>query len=235
MRPSAWMLRLDFLVLILHPSNAVPVRIIILLNPTAKRGKARRLLERALQIFRQQNVHFEVRESQSSQHLMELAREAYEEKPDLIVSAGGDGTHHYVINGLFESEIPLGLLPLGTGNDFAMGVGMPMDLHAAAVALLNGHVREIDLAHTGVAVYGCIAGVGFDSTVTRYANEHARWLSGPLAYTWSLLCCMPEYRPHPLEIIADGAVLLRRGSVCRGGKQFLLWGRHQAGATRQAG
>ena len=180
------------------------MRIIILLNPTAKRGKARRLLERALKVFRRQNVHFDVRESQSSHHLMELARGACEEKPDLIVSAGGDGTHHYVINGLFKSDVPLGLLPLGTGNDFAKGVGMPMDLHAAATALLKGHVREIDLAQAGAGMYACIAGVGFDSTVTRFANEHAQWLSGPLAYSWSLLCCMPQYRPQHLEIIADG-------------------------------
>ncbi len=180
------------------------MRIIILLNPTANRGKARRLVGRALKAFRQRNVHFEVRESRSTQHLTELARGASEEKPDLIVSAGGDGTHHYVINGLFKSEVPLGLLPLGTGNDFAKGVGMPMDVHAAAMALLNGCVREIDVARAGAAIYGCIAGVGFDSTVTRYANEHARWLSGSLAYTWSLLRCMPEYRPQQLEIIADG-------------------------------
>lgn len=180
------------------------MRIIILLNPTAKRGKARRLLKRALEVFRQQHVHFDVRESQSAQHLMELARGACEEKPDLIVSAGGDGTHHFVINGLFKSDIPLGLLPLGTGNDFAKGVGMPMNLDAAAAALLNGPVREIDLAQAGAAVYACIAGVGFDSTVTHYANEHARWLSGSAAYTWSLLRCLPEYGPKQLEIIADG-------------------------------
>jgi len=180
------------------------VRIIILLNPAAKRGQARRQLARALEVFRQRGVHFDVRESQSSQHLMALARRACEDKPDLIVSAGGDGTHHYVINGLFGSEIPLGLLPMGTGNDFAKGVGMPMNLPAAAATLLKGPVREIDLAQVGAAVYGCVAGVGFDSTVTRYANEHARWLSGPLAYTWSLICCMHKYRPQRLEIIADG-------------------------------
>lgn len=180
------------------------MRIIILLNPTAKRGKARRLLKRALDVFRQQSVRFEVRESQSSQHLTELARGASEEKPDLIVSAGGDGTHHYVINGLFESEVPLGLLPLGTGNDIAKGVGMPMDVRAAAGALLSGKEREIDLAQVGAAVYACIAGVGFDSTVTGYANQHARWLSGSAAYTWSLLRCLPEYGPKQLEITADG-------------------------------
>jgi diacylglycerol kinase (ATP) len=180
------------------------VRIIILLNPTAKRGKARRLLKRALQVFRRENTQFDVRESQSSQHLMELARRAQEEKPDLIVSAGGDGTHHYVINGLYKSEVPLGLLPMGTGNDYARAVGMPKEVGAAAAALLTGHVREIDLAHTGAAMYGCIAGVGFDSIVTGYANQNARWLSGSPAYIWSLLCCLREYRPQQLELIADG-------------------------------
>ncbi|MFZ0959961.1 MAG: diacylglycerol kinase family protein [Terriglobia bacterium] len=183
------------------------MRIIILLNPSAKRGKARRLLKRALDVFRQQNIHLEVRESLSAQHLMDLARGASNEKPDLIVSAGGDGTHHFVINGLFRSEIPLGLLPLGTGNDIAKGVGMPTDVHAAAAALLSGRVREIDLAQAGAAVYACIAGVGFDSTVTGYANQHARWLSGSAAYTWSLLRCLPAYSPKQLEIIADGKTL----------------------------
>ena len=183
------------------------MRIIILLNPTAKRGKAPQLLQTALDVFRQRNVSFDIRESQSALHLTELARAALPEKPDLIVSAGGDGTHHYVINGLYRSEIPLGLLPLGTGNDFVKGVGLPMDAQAAAAALLDGQVWEIDLAQVGEAVYACIAGVGFDSTVTRYANEHARWLSGPLAYTWSLLRCWPAYRPQPLEIVADGTLI----------------------------
>ena len=180
------------------------MRVIILLNPTAKRGKARVLLERALKVFRRENVQFDVRQSQSSRHLTELAKTAAEEKPDLIVSAGGDGTHHYVINGLFGSEVPLGFLPMGTGNDFGNGVGMPPDVQSAAAAVLTGQVRAIDVARAGTTIYGCIAGMGFDSTVTRYANEHARWLNGSLAYTWSLLRCMHEYRPQQLEIITEG-------------------------------
>jgi diacylglycerol kinase (ATP) len=134
---------------------------------------------------------------------MELARCACEEKPDLIVSAGGDGTHHYVINGLAKSEVPLGLLPMGTGNDFAKAVGMPKDVHAAAVTLLRSNVREIDLARAGPTVYACVAGAGFDSIVNRYTNERARWLRGSPAYVWSLMCCMRKYRPEPLEITAD--------------------------------
>lgn len=180
------------------------MRITILLNPSARHGRARHLLEGALEVFRRRAVDFEVRKSQSPQHLIELAHRAREQKPDLIVSAGGDGTHHYVLNGLFGSATPLGLIPIGRGNDFAKGIGMPRDPRAAATALLNGQVREVDLARVGPVVYGCVAGVGFDSTVNRYANERVRWLSGTLAYVWSLLYCLKDYRPEPLEITAGG-------------------------------
>jgi diacylglycerol kinase (ATP) len=180
------------------------VRITILLNPSARHGRARHLLEGALGVFRQHAADFEVHESQSPQHLLELARRVHEGKPDLIVSAGGDGTHHYVFNGLLGSETPLGLLPVGRGNDFAMGVGMPRDLRAAAETLLHGRVREVDLARVGPVVYGCVAGVGFDSRVNRFANERVRKLTGSLAYIGSLLYCLKDYRPEPLEISTDG-------------------------------
>lgn len=122
----------------------------------------------------------------------------------MVVSAGGDGTHHYVINGLFGSRIPLGLLPAGSGNDFAKGLGIPLDPGAAAAVLLSGRTREIDLARTGSGVYGCIAGAGFDSVVTRFANERVRRLGGSLAYAWAILRCLKFYRPEPVEIISDG-------------------------------
>lgn len=160
------------------------MRLIILLNPSAGRNNAGREIRIALELLRAAGVQFELQESRSAAHLLELAQQAQEEKPDLIVSAGGDGTHHYVINGLQGSGIPLGLLPIGSGNDFAKGVGVPLDLRAAAAALLRGRVREVDLARVGAAVYACIAGVGFDSVVTRYANERVRWMGGSWAYAW---------------------------------------------------
>jgi diacylglycerol kinase (ATP) len=180
------------------------VKLIILLNPSAGREKAGRQVLKALEVLRRAGAHFELRESRRAQHLTELSHQAREDKPDLGVSAGGDGTHHYVINGLYGSGIPLGLLPIGSGNDFAKGVGVPLDLAAAAAVLLNGRVREIDLARVGSAVYGCIAGVGFDSVVTRYANERVRRLGGSWAYAWAILRCLKFYRPEPLELISDG-------------------------------
>ncbi|MBZ5562230.1 MAG: diacylglycerol kinase family lipid kinase [Acidobacteriia bacterium] len=179
------------------------MKLIILFNPSAGRGKARRVLAEALDVLRSRKAEFCVRESRNATHLTELAHEACRERPDAIVSAGGDGTHHYIFNGLAGSNIPLGLLSLGSGNDFADGMGVPCGVRAAIDVLLNGHVREIDLARVGGAVYGCLAGAGFDSVVTRYANEQVHRLHGSLAYAWALLRCLKSYRPEPLELESE--------------------------------
>jgi diacylglycerol kinase (ATP) len=179
------------------------VRLIILVNPKAGRGKAQRLLRAALQVVRRPGVTAEVQESRDAQHLLALAQRAAAEKPDAIVSVGGDGTHHYVLNGIVGSEIPLGIIPAGSGNDFAQGLGIPIPARAAAEAVLAGHTRRVDLARVGNAVYGCVAGAGFDSVVTRYANQRVRRLRGRWAYAWSILRCLESYRPEPLEIVSD--------------------------------
>jgi diacylglycerol kinase (ATP) len=179
------------------------LKIIILLNPNAGRGKARFVLREALEVMPREGAEIDVQESRDAQHLLALARRAAAEKPNAIVSLGGDGTHHYVMNGIVGSEIPLGFIPCGSGNDFAKGLGIPTQARAAAQVLHAGNIRRVDLGRVGNTVYGCIAGAGFDSVVTRYANERVRRLHGPWAYAWSILRCLQSYRPEPLEIVSD--------------------------------
>jgi diacylglycerol kinase (ATP) len=179
------------------------MRIIILLNPNAGRGKARFVLREALEVMPRAGLRVDVHESRDAQHLVTLARQAAAEKPDAIVSLGGDGTHHYVLNGIVGSEIPLGVIPCGNGNDFAKGLGIPIQARAAAEVLRAANIRRVDLGRARNTFYGCIAGAGFDSLVTRYANERVRRLRGSAAYAWSLLRCLKSYRPEPLEIVSD--------------------------------
>jgi diacylglycerol kinase (ATP) len=161
-------------------------------------------LARALEVLRRAGVEPDVRESRDSRHLLELARQARDERPDLVVSAGGDGTHHYVLNALWGGEVPLGLLSLGSGNDLAHGLGVPVEPRDAAQTLLEGQARQIDLARVGSKVYACIAGAGFDAVVTRFANEQVRWVRGSPAYAWAILRCLKFFRPHRLELRSDG-------------------------------
>jgi diacylglycerol kinase (ATP) len=201
---------LDFRIL---PSRSV--KLTILCNPTAGGGKTRRALDAALEILRRGRVEPRVLESSSAQHLMELARQARADQPDAVVSVGGDGTIHHVLNGLFPGEVPLGIIPVGRGNDLARGLGVPSDPRLAAEILLKGKVRQIDLARArnadhsasheggGSTLYACIAGVGFDSVVTRYANDHAPRIHGRFAYIWGILRCLWSYRPQPLDLTTD--------------------------------
>jgi diacylglycerol kinase (ATP) len=179
------------------------MRIIILVNPNAGRGRARFVLREALEVMPRAGVEIDVQESRNAQHLLALARRAAAEKPDAVVSLGGDGTHHYVLNGIVGSELPLGIIPCGSGNDFAKGLGIPTKARAAAEVLRAGNVRRVDLGRVGNTVYGCIAGAGFDSVVTRYANERVRRLRGSCAYAWSILRCLSSYCPERLEIVSD--------------------------------
>ena len=180
------------------------MRLTILHNPAAGRRKGARKFTQAIELLRRAGVEPRIHESQSPEHLVDLARKAVEDRPDAVVSAGGDGTHHYVINGLVGSDVPLGILSLGSGNDFARGLGIPVEADAAADVLLHGLPRSIDLARIGSTVYGGIAGVGFDSVVTRFANERVRWVRGSPAYAWAILRCLKFYRPYQLEIRSNG-------------------------------
>jgi len=160
-------------------------------------------LREALEVVRREGIVADVQESHDAQHLLALARQAAAEKPDAIVSLGGDGTQHYVLNGITGSEIPLGMIPCGSGNDLAKGLGIPIQPRAAAEALCAGNSRRVDLGRVGGTVFSCIAGAGFDSVVTRYANERVRRLRGSWAYGWSILRSLENYRPEPLEIVSD--------------------------------
>ena len=82
-------------------------------------------------------------------HAIELARQAAEEGYELVIAAGGDGTVHEVLNGLMEFPAEkrprLGVVPLGSGNDFAHAVGIKTESAAALRQVLSGKPRAIDV------------------------------------------------------------------------------------------
>lgn len=180
------------------------MKLLILFNPAAGRGSAGRKLPEVMSVLRANGIRPEIRESQSTEHLRELAHQAWAGQPDIVVSAGGDGTHHHVLDQLWGSEVPLGMIPLGTGNDLSDGIGVPRDLRQATAALLRGKTKQIDLGRVGSNVFGGMAGVGLDSMVARYVNERAQKIPGRLAYVWAILRCLKVYQPPSVDVRADG-------------------------------
>lgn len=139
-----------------------------------------------------------------------IAREAVRDGVDLVVAAGGDGTLNEVVNGLAEDfgRARLGLLPLGTGNDFARTINVPADLEASLAILKEGRTRATDV---GRATFGgkCrhfinMAVGGFSPIVSEKADE-AKEVWGPLAYLRGAIGALPELNGFKATLrFADG-------------------------------
>ena len=143
-----------------------------------------------------------------------LAREAVLDGADLVVAAGGDGTLNEVVNGLSEDfgKARLGLLPLGTGNDFARSIGVPDDLEGALTVLLEGTVRSLDVARVTIGdTCRCFINMsagGFSGEVSERASD-AKETWGPLAYMRGAIGALPEMKGFLTTLVLNGAETLR--------------------------
>ncbi|HEY9421050.1 MAG TPA: diacylglycerol kinase family protein [Thermoanaerobaculia bacterium] len=138
-----------------------------------------------------------------------IAAEALAAGVELIVAAGGDGTLNEVVNGLAADfgHARLGLLPLGTGNDFARSINVPADFEGALAVLAEGRVQPLDVA---LARFGKedryfinMGAGGFSSMVSEKADEAKdRW--GPLAYMRAALGTLPELQGFKAVFTVNG-------------------------------
>jgi YegS/Rv2252/BmrU family lipid kinase len=196
----------------------MPQKPIIIYNPAAGKGSAGKNLPKVLALLRERSFECDLALTEGPGHAQELCRQAAEEGRPLIVAAGGDGTINEVINGLMQAQTNghgrpvLGVLPIGRGNDFAFGVGIPQDTALACDILINGHPRRIDIGHVTGGDYpqgryfGNGIGLGFD-TVVGFEAAKIKWLSGAASYLVALISTIFLYSRAPVyELVLDGAV-----------------------------
>jgi diacylglycerol kinase (ATP) len=181
------------------------MRLRLIFNPAAGRGRTRRHVREAEEHLRSLGAQVDTEASASPDDLTRLAAEGSRGDYDRVVICGGDGTLHYAVRDYDLGRTPLALLPLGSGDDFAKVCGIPRDLRAACEVAVRGVVREVDVAHANGIRYLGVAGLGFDSEVARYANEHAKFLRGSVVYLYAILRVLPRFTPHRVQINGAGA------------------------------
>lgn len=133
-----------------------------------------------------------------------LSARAHAESFDMVICAGGDGTIHEVVNGMAESNLILGILPMGTGNVLACELGIPLNPLEACRVLSDGVVRKIDLCKADEIYFTCMAGVGFDAQVVKELDPKVKELLGRIAYPLSGLRTLMRYGLPELRIEIDG-------------------------------
>ncbi len=185
----------------------------IVANPAAGGGRVRRALPKLLARLESAGVPFRSSLTQRGGHGADLAGDAARSGALAVLAVGGDGTVHDVANGLLDAAAagatppPLGVLPVGTGNDFVKlvaGTGDPVVLYQA---VLDGRVRRFDAGRVtwrgGQEHFVNAMGLGIDVEVVRQLDRLPR-LPGVVAYFGALLAALVKYRAIAVRLRVDG-------------------------------
>ncbi|WP_203580530.1 diacylglycerol kinase [Microbacterium hibisci] len=168
------------------------MRVALLANPAARSGAHTGAAEKAAELLRAHGVQTTILSGGSAAESSELLRTAIGVGVDAVAVAGGDGTVGLAVQELAGTGIPLGIIPSGTGNDFAATLGLrELDIAAAATAIAGGEIRRVDLARVtredgSTRYFGSVLASGFDSKVNDRANA-MRWPRGGSRYNVAIL------------------------------------------------
>ena len=182
-------------------------RVTLLTNPASGHGNAPHAAERAVAQFQKRGVDVVEIVGTDAEHARRLIDEAVAVGADALVIAGGDGVISLALQALARSDIPLGIIPAGTGNDHAREYGLPRDPVAAADIVADGWVETVDLGHihgqNTEKWFGTVMAAGFDSLVSDRTNR-MRWPHGRMRYNLAMIAELSKLRLLPFRLVLDG-------------------------------
>ena len=179
---------------------------LIILNPEAGRGKGRELQARLIAAAHSNGWEAEVRTTTHRGHEAELAAQARREGWPMVIAVGGDGTVHGTANGLLAdgpTDVVLGHVPIGTGNDYARTIGMPRArVEQNLATVLQGKPRRFDVGRMGDEYFVNALGAGFDAEVVRQTRGIKRLKGFPL-YLAGVYKTFASFRVPEFEVSTD--------------------------------
>jgi len=129
---------------------------------------------------------------------------------DRVVVGGGDGTLNAALPGLLSSGMPLGILPLGTANDLARTLGIPLELEAAAQVIAEGRLRPVDVGEVNGHPFFNVASIGLGVDLKRALTRDAKRRWGRLGYLVAALRTLGRLRPFSAEIVQGSTIYKTR-------------------------
>ncbi|WP_094288391.1 diacylglycerol kinase [Mycobacterium lehmannii] len=188
-------------------------RVTMLTNPASGHGSAPHAAERAVAQFHRRGMDVVAIAGTSAEHARKLVEGALDRGMDALVVVGGDGIISLALQVLAQTDIPLGIIPAGTGNDHAREFDIPTrDPEAAADVVVDGVTggvaRTIDLGRIRGADgtdkwFGTVMAAGFDSLVTDRTNR-MRWPHGRMRYNLAMVAELSKLRLLPFRLSFDG-------------------------------
>ncbi|MFF7764042.1 MULTISPECIES: diacylglycerol kinase [Streptomyces] len=181
--------------------------ITLFVNPTAGRGRGARAARPAASALRAAGFSVRTVLGENAPDALARARAAVRDGTGALIAVGGDGMAHLALQAVAGTRTPFGLIAVGTGNDLARTLGLPVRDPAAAArliaeALKDSRLNDIDLGRVGDHWFGTVLASGLDSRVNDRGNR-MRWPLGRFKYDLALLAELAAFRPVPYRITLD--------------------------------
>lgn len=178
----------------------------IIYNPTSGRELFKKHLPEVLQKLEQAGYETSCHATTGAGDATRAAGYAVDRRFDVVIAAGGDGTINEVVNGLAEQDYrpTLGIIPVGTTNDFARAIGVPRTIEEATNIICQGEKIPIDLGKVNGQFFINIAGGGRLTELTYEVPSKFKTMLGQLAYYLKGMEILPSIKPTPVEIEYDG-------------------------------
>ncbi len=177
----------------------------LIYNPSAGgRAKTRLQLDDVVKQFAVQQIEIIPCPSKAGGSVIRDVGELVQEKPDLFVAWGGDGTINEVVNGLFGSGIPLGILPGGTANLMVRELNIPKNVSSAVRVIGSGNSRRISVGQANDRYFLLMVGIGFDSAVIQNVSPPLKRRFGKLAFGISALHTAIQYQFPAFDVRYNG-------------------------------
>ena len=178
----------------------MPMKIIE--NPVARRGAAQRYFNTVENYFQKHGFEIDHQLTDYAGHAEKIAHQAVQQGFDTIVSVGGDGTLNEIVNGIIKADGDplLGIIPVGTCNDFIKSVNIPHDIHAACHIVASGYSRRVDVASAGHRYFINAIGIGFDVKIVEDLSIYSV-VPGKIGYLSTALKHIFSYKAMPLDLL----------------------------------
>jgi YegS/Rv2252/BmrU family lipid kinase len=174
-------------------SDPAQLPIVLLVNPASGGGRTKKLLPEVEKALDERRLPFRVEPTRSAEHAVAEAVRAAD-SGELPVVMSGDGLVGAVGGALVGTDVPLGIIPGGRGNDLARVLGIPTEAESAVEVLARGETRLIDVGEANGKRFLGIASAGFDSECNRIAND-VKLVRGNLVYAYSVPRALAAWKP----------------------------------------
>ena len=180
------------------------MKTLIFINPTSAGGKAIASREEISSELDRLGVEHDIHITKSLEDLVYTTKKGLDSDYSNFIAVGGDGTLHHMVNALAGSNKNLGIIPMGSGNDIAINLGIPDDIKKCCRIIKQENIGKLDLGLINDKhYYLCIAGSGFDSEVNDLANNTRYPIKGPSKYTYSVYKTLLTFQSKEFTVTSN--------------------------------